>query len=228
MKLAKTTLAIGAALCATIAAVPAAAQVNGIAISSPEAVIVQSQARVAAYQEISQRFQSQIQQINTIRQEVSTLEQSLDTNSDGQVTNAEAQANSNAITQLQQKEQQLNQLYAPIVLAQTYAIQQLVADYENAQNQVIQQKGIQMLLSPDVIQYAPDNADVTGDIVAALNQRMPSVQSTPPEGWQPSQQALALQQRLQQILLGIAQQQAIARAQQNGAQPQAPAQPTGR
>ena len=231
MKLAKATLAIGAALGATLAAVPAAAQVNGIAISNPEAVILQSQARQTAYQQIGQTYASQIQQVSTARQELRTLEQSLDTNSDGQVTDAEVQANPNAIAQIRQKEQQINQLYTPIALAQTYAIEQLVADYENAQNQVIQNKNIQMLLSPDVVQYAPDSANVTQDIVAVLNQRMPTVQTTPPEGWQPSQQSLALQQRMQQILLGLAQQQAIAQAQQQqqqGTQPQAPAQPTGR
>ena len=136
MKLAKATLAIGAALGATLAAVPAAAQVNGIAISNPEVVILNSQARVNAYQQIGQTYASQIQQVSTARQELNTLQQSLDTNSDGQVTDAEVQAAPNVVAQIRQKEQQINQLYTPIALAQAYAIQQLVADYENAQNQV--------------------------------------------------------------------------------------------
>ena len=129
---------------------------------------------------------------------------------------------------LQQKEQQIAQIYQPIQLAQAYAIEQLVADYENAQNQVIQQKKIQMLLSPDVVQYAPENANVTQDILTVLDQRMPSVQTAPPANWQPSRQAVALQQRIQQILLGLAQQQAMQAAQQQGQQQQAPAQPSGR
>ncbi|MBL4792909.1 MAG: OmpH family outer membrane protein, partial [Citromicrobium sp.] len=204
-------------------------QVNGIAISNPEVVILQSQARQAAYQQIGQTYQSQIQQVSTLRQETNALEQSLDTNSDGQLTEAEVQANPAVVQQINQKEQQIGQLYQPIALAQTYAIEQLVNDYENAQNQVMQQKGIQMLLSPDAVQSAPDSANVTGDIVAALNSRMPSVQTTPPQGWQPNRQSVALQQRIQQILLGLAQQQAMAQAQQQQAgQPQAPAQPTGR
>lgn len=225
MKFAKATLAIGAAIGATLAAVPAVAQVNGIAISNPEVVILNSQARVNAYQQIGQTYASQIQQVSTARQELNTLQQSLDTNSDGQVTDAEVQANPNVLAQIRQKEQQINQLYTPIALAQAYAIQQLVADYENAQNQVIQNKNIQLLLTPDVVQFAPETANVTRDIVAALDQRMPSVQTTPPEGWQPDQQSLSLQQRMQQILLGLAQQQAMAQAQ---AQQQSPAQPTGR
>lgn len=229
MKLAKATLAIATALGATVAAVPAAAQVNGIAISNPEIVIYGSQARQTAYQQIGQTYASQIQQANAVQQEINTLQQSLDTNSDQQVTEAEVQANPNVVAQIQQKEQQLGQIYQPVALAQTYVIEQLVNDYENAQNQVIQQKGIQMLLSPDVIQYAPDSANVTQDIITALNQRMPTVQTTPPADWQPNRQSVALRQRVQQIALGVAQQQAFAQQQQQGAQQQAtPSQPTGR
>lgn len=232
MKLLKTTLAMATALGATIAAVPAAAQVNGIAISNPEAVIFNAKARIAAYQQIGQTYQTQIQQVNTLRQELSTLENSLDTNSDGQITDAEAQAQPNVITQMRQKEAQIGQLYQPIARAQAYAIEQLVADYANAEQQVIQQKQIQLLLTPDVVQFAPDSANVTGDIIAALDQRMPTVVTAPPAEWQPSQQTAQLQQRVQQILLGLAQEQAyraaLAQQQQQSAQPQAPAQPTGR
>ena len=230
MKLTKATLAVAAAIGATLTAVPATAQVTGgIAVSSPEAVILQSQARQTAYQQISQTYQTQIQQVSTLRQEVSTLERSLDTNSDNQVSDAEIQANPSVVTQIQQKEQQIGQLYQPIALAQAYAIEQLVADYENAQNQVIQQKNIQLLLTPDVVQFAPDAANVTDDITNVLNQRMPTVQTTPPQGWQPNRQSVALQQRVQQIILGLAQQQAFAQAQaQQSAQPNTPAQPTGR
>ena len=188
MKIFKTTLAVATALGATLAAMPAAAQVNGIAISNPEAVILSSKARVAAYQQISQTYQTQLQQVNTLRQEVSTIEQSLDTNSDGQLTEAEVQANPSAVTQIEQKQNQIITLYQPIAMAQAYAIEQVVADYQNAENQVIQQKGIQILLNPDVVQYAPEAANVTGDIVAALDQRMPSVQTTPPADWRPRQQ----------------------------------------
>tara|TARA_Y100000114_G_scaffold156784_1_gene185278 strand:- start:991 stop:1677 length:687 start_codon:yes stop_codon:yes gene_type:complete len=228
MKLAKAMLAGATILGATLAAVPAAAQVNGIAISNPEAVILQSAARQAAYQQISQQYQAQLQQLSTVRQEASQLERSLDTNSDNQVSDAEIQANPTVVAQIQQKEQQIAQIYQPIQLAQAYAIEQLVADYENAQNQVIQQKKIQMLLSPDVVQYAPENANVTQDILTVLDQRMPSVHTAPPANWQPSRQAVALQQRIQQILLGLAQQQAMQAAQQQGQQQQAPAQPSGR
>lgn len=222
MKLLTKTIALAALAGSAAIATPAAAQVAGIATSSPEAVIVRSQARINAYQQIDQQFASQIGQLRTMRQELQTLQRSLDTDNNGQLTPQEAQANPTVLQQMQQKEQQLSQVSQPIVLAQTYAIEQLINDYQNTQQQVIQQKNIQIMLTPDAIQWAPDAVNVTDDLVAALNQRVPTVQVTPPAGWRPRQESLATQQAVSQILLGVAQQQA---AQQQAAQQQAAQQP---
>lgn len=223
----KINLAAGVALAAAaVAATPASAQVAGIATSSPEAVIVRSQARINAYQQIEQQYAAQIQQVRTLRQEMGTLQQSLDTNKDGQLSQQELQANQAVVTQIQQKEQAVAQATQPIVLAQSYAIEQLVNDYQNIQQQVINDKKIQIMLSPDAIQWAPDTVNVTDALVAVMNQRMPSVQTTPPAGWRPRQESLSLQQTVGQILLGVAQQAAAqAQQQQNQNQQQ---QPTGR
>lgn len=224
MKIFAKTLAAASIATATLAGAPAAAQVNGIAISSPEAVFLRSAARQAAYQQISQTYATQLQQIGTMRQEAQTLQQSLDTNGDGQLTDAEASANQSVTTQVQQKLQQISQAGQPITLAQTYVIEQLLIDYNNAQQQVIQSKNIQLLLPADSVQFAADAADVTADIVAVLDQRMPTVQATPPANWRPRRESLALQQAVQQILAGLAQQQS-AQAAQQGATTQ---QPSGR
>ena len=225
MKLFTKTIA-AAALAGTAAiATPAAAQVAGIATSSPEAVIVRSQARIAAYQQIDQQFAAQIGQIRTLRQGMQTLQQSLDTDSNGQLSQAELQANPGVVQQIQQKEQQLGQASQPIVLAQTYAIEQLINDYQNVRQQVVQQKNIQLLLTPDAIQWAPEAVNVTDDLVAVLDQRVPTVQITPPEGWRPRQDSLAAQQTVSQVLMNVAQQQA---AQQQAQQQQPAAQPAGR
>jgi Skp family chaperone for outer membrane proteins len=220
-----TKTLIGAGLVgASLASVSATAQVNGIATSSPEAVIVRSQARMNAYQQIAQTYATQISQMNTIRQEIQTQQRSLDTNNDGQLTEAEINANPTVVGQIQQKEQQVQQLSQPIVLAQTYAIEQLINDYSNARDSVIQSKNIQIMLAPDAIQYAPDGVNVTSDIVAALNQRMPAVSATPPAGWQPRRESLATHQTVQQILVAAAQQAAAQQAQQQPAAQQ----PAGR
>ncbi len=225
MKLFTNTIA-AAVLAGTAAiATPAAAQVAGIATSSPEAVIVRSQARIAAYQQIDQQFAAQIGQIRTLRQGMQTLQQSLDTDSNGQLSQAELQANPGVVQQIQQKEQQLGQASQPIVLAQTYAIEQLINDYQNVRQQVVQQKNIQLLLTPDAIQWAPEAVNVTDDLVAVLDQRVPTVQITPPEGWRPRQDSLAAQQTVSQVLMNVAQQQA---AQQQAQQQQPAAQPAGR
>lgn len=223
----KIKFAASAAVAATLGiavVTPASAQVAGIATSSPEAVIVRSQARINAYQAIETQYAAQIQQVRTLRQEVAPLQQSLDTNKDGQLSQQEVQANPNVVQQIQNKEQAIAQATQPIVLAQTYVIEQLINDYGNAQQQVINQKKIQLLLTPDAIQWAPDAVNVTTDIVNALNQRMPSVQTTPPAGWRPRQDSLSTQQTVAQILVGVAQQQAAAQAQQQTQQQQ----PTGR
>ena len=224
-RFAKTIAAVALAGTAAIAT-PAAAQVaGGIAISSPEAVIVRSQARINAYQQIDQQYSAQIQQIRTLRQEMQTLQQSLDTDSNGQLSQAELQANPGVVQQIQQKEQQLGQASQPIELAQTYAIEQLINDYQNVRQQVVQQKNIQLLLTPDAIQWAPEAVNVTDDLVAVLDQRVPTVQITPPEGWRPRQDSLAAQQTVSQVLMNVAQQQA---AQQQAQQQQPAAQPAGR
>ncbi|WP_370188920.1 OmpH family outer membrane protein [Qipengyuania sp.] len=223
MKLFAKTIA-AAALAGTAAiATPAAAQVAGIATSSPEAVLFGSKARIEAYRQIDTQYATQISQLRTLRQEMQTLQQSLDTDKNGQLTQAEAQANPAVVQQIQQKEQQLGQVSQPIVLAQTYVLEQLINDYQNVQQQVVQQKKIQLLLNPDAIQWAPAAVNVTNDLVAVLDQRVPSVQITPPAGWRPRQESLAAQQTVSQILLGVAQQQAAQQAAQQPAQ-----QPTGR
>lgn len=235
-KLAKT-LAAGVLATAAFAPLPAAAQVAGIGTTSPEIVIARASARASAYQQIQTTYATQIQQIGTLRQEIQTLAKSLDTNNDNQLSDAERNAKPAVITQVQQKEQQINTLATPITLAQAYALDQLAREYDAARQQVITAKRIQIMLSPDAIQWAPPTVDVTNDIVTALNTRKPSVTTTVPAGWQPSREVLGLQQSIQQILTAAAaQQQAAAAQQQPAAAAPAPAQqpaqqpprPTGR
>lgn len=225
----KNSLAAVALAAATVGAgtVPAQAQVAGIATSSPEAVLAQSQALGNAYNAINAANSSQIQQISTLRTELNTLSQGLDTNGDRNVTQAEADAQPSVWQQYQQKEQQIDELLGPIILAQYYVIEQLLERYGEAQRQVIQAKNIQVMLAPEAFQYAADGVNVTDDILAALNTLVPAVTTTPPSNYQPRRDVVATYQSVQQIL-AIAAQQAAARQQQG--QPAQPAQqqPSGR
>lgn len=213
---------------AAIAPLPVAAQVAGIATTSPEVVIARANARNTAYQQIQTTYAAQIQQINTARTEIQTLLKSMDTNNDNQLSEAERTAKPAVATQIQQKEQQISTLATPITLAQAYALDQLAREYDAARQQVITAKRIQIMLSPDAIQYAPPAVDVTNDIVAALNTRKPTVTTAVPAGWQPTREVLGLQQTVQQILLAAAQQQAATQQPPAAQQPAQPAQPTGR
>ena len=231
-KLAKL-LATAAVMAAASATAPAAAQVAGIATTSPEIVIARAAARNTAYQQIGQTYATQIQQIGTLRQEIQTLAKSLDTNNDNQLSDAERSAKPAVLTQIQQKEQQINTAATPITIAQAYVLDQLAREYDAARQQVVTAKRIQIMLAPDAIQWAPPAVDVTNDIVTALNTRKPTATTAVPAGWQPTREILQLQQSVQQILVAAAQQQA---AQVQAAQPgqparpttQPPAQPTGR
>ena len=220
------------AAAAAIAPLPAAAQVAGIATTSPEIVIARAAARNTGYQQIQTQYAAQITQIGTVRQEIQTLARSLDTNNDNQLSDAERNAKPAVVTQIQQKEQQINTLATPITIAQAYVLDQIAREYDAARQQVITAKRIQIMLSPDAIQYAPPAVDVTNDIVTALNTRKPTVTVAVPAGWQPSREILQLQQTIQQILLAAAQQQAAQQpaAQQPAAQQPAQQQPrpTGR
>lgn len=225
-----TKILAGTALAAAaFAATPAAAQVAGIATTSPEIVITRAAARNTAYQQIATTYAAQITQINTLRTEIQTLAQSLDTNRDNQLSEAERNANPAVLTQIQQKEQQINAAAGPITLAQTYVLDQIAREYEATRQQVVTAKRIQIMLSPDAIQWAPPAVDVTNDMVTALNTRKPTATATVPAGWQPSREIVQLHQSVQQILLAAAQQQA-AQAQQAQPAAQQPAQPapTGR
>lgn len=225
---AKTIAAAALAGAAAVSA-PAAAQVAGIATTSPEIVIARSAARNAAYQQIGTQYAAQITQITTLRNEAQALLKSMDTNNDNQLSDAERNAKPAVVTQIQQKEQQINTAARPITIAQAYVLEQIAREFDAARQQVVAAKRIQIMLAPDAIQWAPPAVDVTNDIVNALNTRKPTVAIAVPANWQPTQQILQLQQTVQQILIASAQQQA---ASVQAAQPAAPAaqqpKPTGR
>ena len=209
-------IALGAAL----AAAPAAAQVNGIASSNTDLVFASSQALQNGYSQINQSYEPQRQQVSQLREQQRTLLRSVDTNGDGQLTPEEAQGNPGLEQQVNSIQQQIEAAARPIQLAQLYVVEQLIPQYQQAQNQVVQQKGIQVMLAPEAFQYAPQNVNVTADLVTALNTLAPSVQIAPPANFQPSRGALEMHQAVASIIVASQQQAAL---QQQQAQP-----PSGR
>ncbi len=211
-------LASAAVISTALISVSANAQVAGVAIANPTAVVAKSKALGAAYTQIGTTFSSNQGIMVTRSKEINELRKSLDTNKDNQLDQAEmdaaVKAKSPTLTSIDAKEAEIGQLQEPIVKAQVYAIEQILAKYSAAQQQVIVAKKISMIMAPDALLWAPPAIDVTDAITASLDVMAPTVAITPPAGWQPSREAYGIQQQIEQLLRASAQQQ-----QKQGAQP---------
>lgn len=228
MKLLATLLAAASVTTAALVAAPAAAQVQGnIATVNAPAVVINSNAFGTAYQQIATTYKPQLDAIQARAQEQQTLLQQLDTNKDNQLDENEQKAaqNSAQATRLQAIEQEVGQLTEQVEGARVYAIEQIMAQYRPALEQVTQQLKIQLVLSPEVVIYAPPAANITQQVTAALNTKVPSVQIVPPQTWRPTRNAVAMYQQIQQTLAAA---QAIQAQQQAAQQPANPQAPSGR
>lgn len=217
----RNTAVVAALLSA--AAVPANAQVAGIATADTAVAIARSKALGTAYQQIGTQYAAAAQQMQTKRVEINNFNAQLDTNKDKELSQAEVdaavKAKSPLLAQIDAKQKEINTLQEPVIKAQLYAVEQIAVKYEAAQQAVITAKKISVILSPDAFVWAPDSVDVTTAITAELDRTVPSVPITPPATWRASRQIGALYQQIQQLFSNAAQMQAA----QAAAQPAAPA-----
>lgn len=203
----------------------AQAQVAGIATLDTTDAIMQSKAFSQAYQQIGTTFVSNTQMIQAKRKEINDINAQLDTNKDKNLTQEELDAAIKAknplLVQLEAKEREVTQLQQPIVAAQAFAVESIADRYAAAQQQVVTQKKISLILSPDAFIWAPDAVDVTKAVTVALDLAVPTVGITPPANWQPKQSTGPLYEQVQQRLMAAARVQAIrnAQAQQAAQQP---------
>ena len=220
----RNTAIVAALLSATAIAVPATAQVSGIATAETSVAIARTKALGSAYQQIGTQYAAVVQQMQTKRQEINSINVQLDTNKDKELTQAELDAAIKAknplLTQLDAKQKEINTLQDPIILAQLYAVEQVAVKYEAAQQAVVAAKKISVILAPDAFVWAPEAVDVTSAITAELDKAIPAASITPPAGYRPSRQIGALYQQIQQLFNNAAQMQA---AQAAAAQPRAAA-----
>ena len=222
MKLMHSLLAAASLSTAAVVAAPLAAQVQGnIATVNVPGVVINTTAFATAYQQIATTYKPQLDTIEARQQESQTLLQQLDTNNDNQLDEAEQQAAQNTpqAQRLQAIDQEVAQLSNQVESARVYAIQQILAQYGASLEQVVQQQQIQLVLSPEAVAYALPAANISQQVTAALNTRVPSVGIVPPQGWQPSRNAVAVYQQIQQVLAtaqAIQAQQQAAQAQQQG------------
>ncbi|MBX7541957.1 OmpH family outer membrane protein [Qipengyuania sphaerica] len=221
MKLFTKTLAAASLAGAAIAATPAAAQVSGnIGVVDVSRTVVASSALSTGFQQIGTTYASQITQIQQKQQQAQTLIQQLDTNNDGNLDQAEQQAAQTApqAQQIQTLEREIAQLQNQLDTARVYVVEQILLQYGAALQTVVAADNIQLVISPDAVAWSNPAANIGQKVVNALNARVPSVQITPPQGWQPSQQSVAVYQQVQQLMVMAARQQAAAQQQQQPAQ----------
>ena len=208
----KTILCTAAALAiAATLAVPASAQVSGIGVADPAVVVAGSKALQAAYTQMTTTFQAQRTQLEQLDQQRIAILKKFDTNNDGKLDQAEqkaAQVTTNPNhKQLEAVEDQITKVQAPVNLAGAYAVQEIAQQLSPAVQQVVSQGSVQLILPSNGVLYASDSANITAKIIAALDQRLPSVSISPPAGWQPDQGTIQLFQDVQQVRLAAAQRQ---------------------
>jgi len=200
----KTLLATSAALVA-VAAGGASAQT--IAIASPADAILNAKAFGTANQTISTQYKAQLDQAAAKQTALNTqLKAILDTNKDGTVSNDEYAAGQNATSAIGQRvkaaesaaQPELDRLRNPAILAQAYALEQVGLKYDPALQAVARQKNASVVLAPNAVQFG--GTDITRDVTAEIDRTAPTVASTPPANWQPSQDTLQLLQQYRQAV----------------------------
>jgi Skp family chaperone for outer membrane proteins len=223
----RNTIAVTALLSAAAIAMPASAQVAGIATADTSVAIARSKALGTAYQQIGTQYAATAQQMQAKRTEINNLNAQLDTNKDKNLDQAEVdaavKAKSPLLAQIDTKQKEINALQDPIIRAQLYSVEEIAKRYEAAQQAVITAKKINVILTPEAFVWAPDAVDVTTAITAELDRAVPSVGITPPADWRPSRQGAALYQSIQQLFNNAAQLQAAQAAAAQSPQPGQPA-----
>jgi Skp family chaperone for outer membrane proteins len=216
-KMLVTALAVTASTIALIP--PASAQSAGIATADPSAAILGAKAISAGYQSIDTAYASYFTQIDSKSIELVNLRKVLDVNKDNKLTddelNAAVKANNPVVKQLQAKQQEIQVLQEPVLLAQMYVIENVSLQYETALQAATTAKRVTMVLSPDVVVWSQGPVDITQDITNSLNTRIPTVAYQPAKTWRPTLQTTPqLHQQLQEALRAGAIRQAQAQAAQ--------------
>jgi Skp family chaperone for outer membrane proteins len=223
-RLAKLLAPAGLILAAT-AALPVQAQVQGnIATVDISRTVIGTTAFQTAYEQVNTTYAPQNELRRTKAQERQTTLAKFDKNGDKQVDDTEqaAMQKSPDFAKLQTIEQEIQALSTQIDSARVFAVEQIIAQYPAALQEVTTRDKIQLVLDPGSLLFAPPEADITNKVTAALNLKVPAVGVVPPAGWQPSRDGVQIYQEIAQRLQLAAQIQAQQAAQTQQANPAAP------
>lgn len=209
-----------------LVALPANAQVEGrIATVDVSSTILGTTAFQNAYSEVTRTYAQQIELLRTKDQERQTLLQTFDTNGNKQLEDAEVAAKQNTpdFTKLQTVTQEVQALTNQIDFARIYAVEQVAVQYSASLQEVITKQQIKLVIDPSSLIYLAPEADITPQVVTALNAKVPSVGVVPPTGWQPSREGAQIYQEIQQRLVAAQIQRQQQQQQQQQGNPAAPA-----
>jgi Skp family chaperone for outer membrane proteins len=188
------TLAAGLALSTAIAAVPASAQVNSIAVANLDAAVQRSTAWTTAMTQMQTTYKATLDQLNTrgaaLRNELQPLATKLET--DAKAPNANQAALQTQYNTLQQRQnaaqQELARIGQPVTRARAYVEEQIVGKLDDALKAAMAKKNVNLVLRPDAALSFQQAADITGDVTTELNRLVPTASITPPANWQPGGQ----------------------------------------
>jgi Skp family chaperone for outer membrane proteins len=162
-----------------------------------------------------------------------TTMKAMDKNKDGNLTGTEVddlRARNLPAQQILTKQREMEAIQQNIQLAELYVVDSIDKKYDEALKGIVTAKKINAVLTPEAFEWAPPEADISNQMIAALDRTIPAVPLPAPDKFSTSQEAINLRAQIERIVVqsAIAQARAQqAQAQQPGAQPaaQAPAQP---
>jgi Skp family chaperone for outer membrane proteins len=189
-----TLLAAALIAPAAIVAAPAAAQVNGIAVADPQGAVAGTRAWAAARTQIQGTYKAQLDQADARSRAIQAELQPLVTQFQNAqrapgATNTSLAPQYQAIQAKQQAGQaEIARITAPAERAQAYAVEQIQARLGEAVQNVVKQRNVSLLVSPQAVLFLQPNADITAAITTELDRLVPSVNTNVPANWQPGQQ----------------------------------------
>ncbi|MEO0590929.1 MAG: OmpH family outer membrane protein [Pseudomonadota bacterium] len=207
---------------------PAAAQVEGkVATASISNAILGVPSFQTALSQVRTTYAAQIEQLQAKRTQLDGLLTPYDTDGNGSIDQGAetiALQGGGNFQQIQTLRLEVSGLENQITAAQVYAVEQVLAQYQVALNEVATQQQIVMVVDPSSLLYAAEGADITAAVSTSLAGKVSAVGIVPPQGWQPSNSGVQIFQEIQRRLLL---QEARARAAQQQQQGNAEA-PAGR
>jgi Skp family chaperone for outer membrane proteins len=183
---------LAAAIVTPLTFVAGAAQAQTAGVADLQAAMSNTKAAQNAATQIRTANTAVISQIQARQQSAQTELQPLVTKfqADQRANVAQATLQQEATT-IQARENaaraDIQRLSAPIDLAQAYVAEQIQPKLQQAVQAAMAQRNVSVLLKPDAAWVTLPAADLTATITAQLDTLVPSVNATPPAGWQPGQ-----------------------------------------